>query len=261
MPCLFARIVALLAAMAVSSASAQIAPDPGYVPQNGARKQRFSGYLHTASGGETIRFAMYEPREKTGGTVPLVVALHNTKGGSSNGSQIGHESLAFEFTGVPEQGANPAFVVAPLATGDWQQPAASGEATMGDTPSDSLAAVFALVEELVRTRPIDPARVYIVGPETGGSAALEAAARRPDLFAAVVALTPSLHKDTASRLLKTPILVLARTASDTQTADVVQRLRDAGHSTVQFVSTVNDRDGLKDAGMAAWLFQQRRNAR
>ena len=52
-----------------------------------------------------------------------------------------------------------------------------------------LADVLALVDELMRRHPIDPARVYALGFSMGASAAMDAAVARPGLFAAMVALS------------------------------------------------------------------------
>ena len=49
--------------------------------------------------------------------------------------------------------------------------------------------MLALVDELMRRHPIDPARVYALGFSMGASAAMDAAVARPGLFAAMVALS------------------------------------------------------------------------
>ena len=56
-------------------------------------------------------------------------------------------------------------------------------------PGAPLADVLALVDELMRRHPIDPARVYALGFSMGASAAMDAAVARPGLFAAMVALS------------------------------------------------------------------------
>lgn len=53
---------------------------------------------------------------------------------------------------------------------------------------DPAAITILIAEQLVKERPIDPDRVYLVGISSGGEASWEMAKRRPDFFAAVAPL-------------------------------------------------------------------------
>ena len=56
-------------------------------------------------------------------------------------------------------------------------------------PGPSFSSVVALIDELTRTLPIDPKRIYLTGFSMGASTAMDLLVAAPDRFAAVVAFS------------------------------------------------------------------------
>jgi predicted peptidase len=114
-----------------------------------------------------------------------VVLFHGSGAiGTDNVSQVG--PFAKSWATPPLRSRYPAFVVVP------QFPARSavyrdeGKPTASSSATRSLHVGLALIDELVRTLPIDRQRVYAAGFSMGGSAVWNAMALRPGLFSAAV---------------------------------------------------------------------------
>lgn len=66
-------------------------------------------------------------------------------------------------------------------------------------PSLPLASTIDLIQNLAATEPIDTNRIYLVGLSMGGFGVWDALSRRPDLFAAGVAVCGGADESTASK--------------------------------------------------------------
>ena len=101
-----------------------------------------------------------------------------------------------------------AFVIAPQCPEgkkwveiDWS----ADSHTMPAEPSEPLAAVFELVDTLLKTQPIDAKRIYITGLSMGGYGTWDAIQRRPDMFAAAVPVCGGGDPALAKQIQFTPI--------------------------------------------------------
>jgi len=164
----------------------------------------------------TYRYRLVEPPAEAiadGKRVPLVVFLHGSgERGDDNARQLVH------FVGAaakPDfQARAPCFVLAPQCPAkeswspiDLKTLQAGGTMAFAAEPTRALRAVEAMVDELLRTRPIDPDRVYLTGLSMGGFGAFDLAARRPELFAALVPVCGGGDPATAERLRGVPVLL------------------------------------------------------
>ena len=164
----------------------------------------------------TYRYRLVEPPAESiadGKRVPLVVFLHGSgERGDDNERQLVH------FVGAaakPDfQSKAPCFILAPQCPAnetwvsiDLKTLQAGGTMAFTVEPTRALRAVLAMLEELMRTRPIDRDRVYLTGLSMGGFGAFDLAARHPDLFAAVVPVCGGGDPSVAGRMASVPFLV------------------------------------------------------
>lgn len=225
----------------------------------------------------TYRYRLVEPPAEAiadGKRVPLVVFLHGSgERGDDNARQLVH------FVGnaaKPEfQAKAPCFILAPQCPADetWasidlKTLKAGGTMAFVVEPTRSLRAVEAMIDELTRTRPIDRDRIYLTGLSMGGFGAFDLAARRGELFAAVVPVCGGGDPSTAGRMAGVPFLIAHGT--DDPVVPVEQgrmmevALRNAGATVTlkEFPGVGHDswtpayRFG--EGGVLDWMFAQRR---
>lgn len=155
--------------------------------------------------GACVPFRLLSPPADVRGPVPLVVVLHGSGAiGVDNEKQLGPFARAWASPAVAA--AFPAFVAVPQVPARSADYAPWRDGELASRPGTSLPALLALVESLRSRDGVDPSRVYLVGFSMGGSAALLAAALRPDTFAAVAvfsAIAPP--RDLAAAGAATPV--------------------------------------------------------
>lgn len=165
----------------------------------------------------TYRYRLVEPPAEAmadGRRVPLIVFLHGSgERGDDNARQLVHfvgDAAKPEF-----QAKAPCLVLAPQCpTGESWSPIdlktlqAGGSMAFTLEPSPSLRAVEAMIDEVLRTRPVDRDRVYLTGLSMGGFGAFDLAARRGDIFAAVVPVCGGGDPSTAGRMAGVPFLIV-----------------------------------------------------
>ena len=167
----------------------------------------------------TYRYRLVEPSPealaKAGGRLPLVVFLHGSgERGSDNTAQLKHFagwSATEEF-----QSRAPSFVLAVQCPADetWTPIDLRAYAErdefpkMESEPTRALRAVMQAMDEIIATRPVDRDRIYLTGLSMGGFGAFELAARRPELFAAVVPICGGGDPATAPILARTRFYIV-----------------------------------------------------
>jgi predicted esterase len=210
-------------------------------------------------------YALYIPHEiDNAKRYPLVVSLHS--------EDTNHRINLRQVFGLPIRSGetNPEdlrqfpardpgmFVVAPFARGAMDY--------RGIAEQD----VYDVVAEMERRFPIDPDRVYLTGISMGGAAAIRLAVTRPDAWAAVAAVCPSViwgAEDLAPNALDVPIRLYhgdQDPVAPVATSRAWQRrLVDAGVAAeyVEFPGLRHNAWELayRDAGVFTWLGQFHRN--
>lgn len=123
--------------------------------------------------------------------LPLVVFLHGA-------GERGNDNL-LQLSGVPELLAStpwarrfPCYVLAP-------------QIPLQTSWNAHLEELEALIQHSISTNSIDPDRVYLIGFSMGGGGAWSMAARRPDMFAAVMPLATGGNPQNVSPLINTPL--------------------------------------------------------
>ncbi len=123
-----------------------------------------------------------------GQTYPLVLVLHGSgQMGTDNVAQV--DGLVTAWARPRIARAFPAFVVAPQVAQRSAEYFQGEDGLRASRPGPSFTAIRALIDELVRTLPIDPKRIYLTGFSMGASTAMDLLVEAPDRFAAVVAFS------------------------------------------------------------------------
>lgn len=126
---------------------------------------------------------LHRPARGGDGKMPLVIALHGGEG---------HPLRLAQQTGFNEVADRNGFIVAyPSAGGrQWND----GRSTTSGG-GDDVAFISELIDHLVETEGVDPARVYVTGPSNGGHMTLRLACELSDKIAAFAAIAGSFPKD------------------------------------------------------------------
>lgn len=163
-------------------------------------------YAHKAY---DLPYQWYTPADAGKEKLPLVVVLHGTyEAGRDNqqhmlkGTNVGPDY----FARAKIQAIQKAYILAPQTSLPVRW-ASTGipEYDLSTTPiTPSMAALLSLIDEAVRTKAVDPRRIYLVGLSRGGQGAWNAAFHRPDLFAAIAPIAGSGSPKDGARLINMP---------------------------------------------------------
>ena len=215
---------------------------------------------------------------------PLVVSLHGGYGREVAEGNIlvdGAPFLLGASTGLlteENREKYPAYIVMPhcvqsadcnFYSNEWSS---NGGAffTVNPQPSRYGSALIELIEHIIETYQVDPARIYVTGASMGGGGTWELAQRRPDLVAAAFPMaghTPALRYLDALAESKVPVWAFSTSADytnshmDTDTA--VKYVSDQGGC-----AWVTKFDGLQhghllwqraflEPGLWDWVFAQK----
>ena len=239
-----------LASVAASAAFAAVA-----YASDGAWALRPGLHLYPYAAGDPAKLTphvlIYLPRGYEQQKSPLMILLHGANGGGDDAQKLqGNAVLKYV-------GAHPDF---PFVTASPQAAAAA----YGVFDAD---AVNALVDELVKRLPVDPARVYVTGVSLGGMATWKIAAESRQRFAAIVPVSSARPDPAIACALKdTPVWAFHNERDEFQALQPVKEMVDAVRDckgtaklTVYPKSGHNAwSDAYSDPSLYAWLASQRR---
>ncbi len=166
----------------------------------------------------TYRYRLVEPPAAAiaeGKKVPLVVFLHGAgERGDDNEAQLVH--FVRTAAGAEFQAKAPCFILAmQCPKGEsWAPIDIEGIRTRNETPkfaaepTRAMRAVMAAMDEVLATRPVDRARIYLTGLSMGGFGSFDLAVRRPELFAAVVPICGGGDPATAPKVAAIPFFIV-----------------------------------------------------
>jgi predicted peptidase len=213
----FVVAVAAAAAVGVLAPTAAAQPAYGILPQSPDSRERqasiealrtkspalaqgFAPHVHTSAKGERMPYRLFAPaRLEPGRRYPLVVFLHGSGGGGTdNVKQLQGANVfgGLVWTLPENQARHPAFVVAPQSDVNWactlydpKNPPKTNADIKFCPPEDlgiGARLAFEIIDGLLATLPIDPARIYVTGHSMGGAGTWHMIAHRPRFFAAAV---------------------------------------------------------------------------
>ncbi len=147
----------------------------------------------------TLPYRIYVPEGlATGQTVPLVLFLHGAgERGSDNEAQLKHGVKTIINYSVRTK--QPMILLAP------QCPRESWWTGRRNQTQNPMSLVFGLVEETIKTRPVDTNRIYITGLSMGGYGTWSAIAKKPDSFAAAIPICGGGTVSDAGKLTSVPV--------------------------------------------------------
>ena len=230
------------------------------------------GYVEKSFTGATgtIPYRMLSPVEaKPDVKYPLVIFLHGAGERGDNNSRQTHHGGS-QFLNKDNREKFPAFVVFPQCPNgkrwvevNWGEPSSHKQP---EQPSDPMSIVMEMIPSMLKSLPVDPSRVYLMGISMGGFGAWDLAARKPDWFAAVVPVCGGADNSTAPLLAKTPIWAFHGEVDNVikveRTRTMVEALKLAGGTPkyTEYPGVAHNSwfKAFDEPELLPWLFSQKR---
>jgi polyhydroxybutyrate depolymerase len=174
------------------------------------------------------------------GRLPLVIALH---GGGGNGAQLAKSA------GLIDEAAKEGFVLA-LPEGSsrfgkletWNAGGCCAYAMREKI--DDVGFIRALIDELERTQPVDPKRIYVVGMSNGGMMAERVAIELGDRIAGAAVFVGALFGNEPRPVAAVPMLIVnaekdeqVPIAGGTSTTGIVRRSQGMPYKPSRYAAT------------------------
>ena len=198
---------------------------------------------------------------------PLVVFLHGSgERGDDNEKQLIHGVP--EFLKPENRKECPCFLIAPQCPEGkrWVEVDWGAESSVQPKePSEPMALLLGLIEQLPKDYPIDPKRIYVTGLSMGGFGTWDIIARRPDLFAAAAPICGGGDENTAPRIAKIPIWAFHGSKDPTvkvsRTLHMIEALKkaggDPGYTIYPGEGHASWIPAYRDPQLMKWLFAQK----
>lgn len=186
--------------------------------QNTAEK--FDPRIFTREDGSRLPYRIFIPTGSENSPLPAIIYLHGSGGlGIDNLKQIsGGNTQGTHLWIRPEiQARQQVIVIAPQLPAGSEWAAVDSDLTIGGM------LVLDLIDTLIREKRIDADRIYLVGQSLGGFGVWDLISKRPDVFAAAIALCGGGRPDHIAAARTVPIWAF-HGAQDT--AVPVQRSRE-----------------------------------
>lgn len=232
-------------------------------------RDRFTEHVFLSTAGSKLPYRQLAPAKVAQGQkYPLVIFLHGAgERGTDNKKQLVHGMNDFASDAVMAK--YPAFVVAPQCPEEkkWVEVPWTDEShAMPAEPSESMTAVFELIDTLQKTQPIDAKRIYITGLSMGGFGTWDAIQRRPELFAAAVPICGGGDPILAKQIQFVPLWVFHGDADKAvkvnRSREMVAALKGVGTEVKYTEYKDVEHDSwtrtYADPALYAWLFAQRK---
>ena len=182
-------------------------------------------------GNDTLPYRLYRS-EKAGTTtdvLPLVVFLHGAgERGNDNVAQLKHCVRYFLDDTITSR--YPFLLMAPQCpegqrwvNTDWSLP----EHQMDTTPTATMQGVFTLIDSLVECGSVDSTHIYICGLSMGGFGVWDAVQRRPQRFAAAIAICGGGDPAYADAMKDIPVYIFHGLQDDVVMPSRSQQMFDA----------------------------------
>jgi len=231
---------------------------------------RFSYNIYTNDTGDTLRYRMLFPDYNTLRKYPLIIFLHGSgERGNDNEAQL--KWGVTNFATDQMMAMHPALVIAPQCPEghEWSnadENENTREIRLRPSPSKPLRLVIELINQLVKTFPVDTCRIYITGLSMGGFGTFEAIGRYPHLFAAAVPVCGGGDISKAASIAHIPIWIFHGSedpgVNPLYATDMIEALNKTGaHAGLTLYPGVGHFSWLaaySDPLMMEWLFRQHR---
>lgn len=229
----------------------------------------FESKTFSSENGGSLLYRIHSPEGlKNGQTGPLVFFFHGAgERGSDNENQLKHGAL--EILAYAESNDIPVTIVAPQCPKDKQwvdTPWGDLSHKMSKVPSASMRMAMELLDEVIKTQPVDKKRIYVTGLSMGGFGTWDIIQRQSKLFAAAMPVCGGGDPAFAKKLKKLPIWVFH---GDSDSVVKTQRSRDmvaalrkkrAHPLYTEYKNTKHNAwtPTYSDETVLKWLFEQRK---
>ncbi|MFQ3591919.1 MAG: prolyl oligopeptidase family serine peptidase [Gemmataceae bacterium] len=220
------------------------------------------------SGKASLPYRLLKPQGYDGQTAyPLVIFLHGAgERGKDNKAQMKHGVKNFASDEVRKK--YPCFVMVPQCPphparwADWTATGTTKE------PTEPLALVLALLEELKKEYQIDENRIYLTGLSMGGFGTWDLLSRKPDLFAAAIPICGGGDPRSAKKFAHVPIWAFHGAKDNVvrpeRSREMIEALKKAGGSPkyTEYPEAGHDSwtKTYADPAVLEWLFAQKRKS-
>jgi predicted peptidase len=232
-------------------------------------RDRFAAAVFQDTAGNKLPYRVLAPAKlDPAAKYPLVIFLHGAgERGSDNKKQLVHGMNDFASDEIMAK--YPAFVIAPQCPEGqkWVDIDWSAEShQMPAKPSEAMASVFDLIDSYLKTKPIDPKRIYITGLSMGGYGTWDAIQRRPELFAAAVPICGGGDPILAKQIQVVPIWAFHGDKDEAvkveRSRQMIEALKDVGaepkYTEYKGVGHDSWTKTYKDPAVYEWMFAQRK---
>ncbi|MGJ8655441.1 MAG: dienelactone hydrolase family protein [Akkermansiaceae bacterium] len=191
-----------------------------------AAQEKFAAMTYESADKQSLNYRIHIPKDLNPKKLyPLVLFFHGAgERGNDNQKQLKHG--AQELLNYSEKSNQNAFIIAPQCPKNHQwvnAPWGALSHTMPPEPSTNMQLATQLLQEKIKTLPVDPQRIYITGISMGGFGTWDLIQRHPDLFAAAIPICGGGDTAQAAKLTKLPIWAFH---GDKDTAVKTSRSRD-----------------------------------
>ena len=218
--------------------------------------------------GDTLNYRLLYPDSDTLRKYPLVIFLHGSgERGNDNEAQLkwGVSNFATDHNMM----LYPALVIAPqcpanMSWSNFSREKSGTELHLQSTPTKPMQLVLGLVQQMIKTMPVDTNRIYITGLSMGGYGTFDAIERYPHLFAAAVPVCGGGDVSRAASIAHMPIWIFHGAedpaVNPVLSLDMAQALTKTGahpgftqYPAVGHFSWI---EAYSDQMMIEWLFKQ-----
>ena len=198
-----------------------------------------------------------QAQPKAGEKYPLVLCLHGAGGGTTAAAVLAKADMRKKY---------PCFVLAPQAPErkGWASSAAFARKSKGET----LPLVIEAIQSLLKSEPIDPARIYVTGQSMGGVGTWGAMARYGELFAAAAPVCGAWDVADVPKMLAVPVWAFHGELDETVpvrfsrelTAAITKAGGTAKYTEYKGVGHGSWNGAYQEAQLWDWLFAQRKKS-
>jgi predicted peptidase len=197
--------------------------------------EEFAAKVYSSPNGSNLNYRIYIPKDiDPEKRYPLVLFFHGAgERGNDNSRQLIHG--AQDILAYTKTSETPAIIIAPQCPEGQQwvnTPWSALSHTMPAKPSKSMQLAIDLLNESIKTLPMDKNQVYAAGLSMGGFGTWDIIQRYPDLFAAAIPVCGGGDIAQAPNLTKLPIWAFHGGADTTvktvRSRDMIDAIKKAG---------------------------------
>jgi predicted peptidase len=221
-------------------------------------------------GNQKLNYRMLRPAKiEAGKKYPLVLFLHGAgERGDNNAAQLTHGGSLFSSPQNREK--YPAFVIFPQCPSDkrWVEVDWSDKTPHASPkePSDPMRLTKKLLDQLMKTEPVDADRIYVLGLSMGGFGTWDVLQRYPDVAAAAVPICGGADNGAAEKMKHVAIWAFHGGADNTvwpqRSRSIVEELKKANgnvrYSEYDKVGHNSWSRAFAEPELLPWLFAQKR---